>query len=202
MASVVTVTTRRRPAVQVVSGTRTTITAVMEPGPQGGTGPVGPPGLQAGFGSIDYADQDRDIPLDLPEGVWTRVLRNLSPSPSNRNLPSGPWAGFQFWRDGRLWARAEGDNYVLKFAFRVVPSQRGSSIKFGVWPNGEQAFDFAPGPIMIAADAGDEETSSATFFAQARSRLALFGAEIYALSSAGATLLEFSPEIAPFSYKP
>lgn len=195
---------RGRAKVSVSQLDRPPVMAITVPGQQGATGRQGergPPGpLNNGFGTVDYSDRDAGVPLQIPAGQWVRMIRNLAPSASNANPPAGPWTGFQFWRDGALRARAEGDLIALKFSYVVVPEQRGSAIRFGLWPGGMSEFDFGPGPIMISSDAGQEERSSATFIQNVRSRFVTWGAEVHIWSSAGATLLEFSPEITPQGY--
>lgn len=195
---------RGRAKVSVSQANRPQVMAVTVPGPQGPQGfqgIQGPPGpLNNGFGTVDYSDQDAGTPLVIPSGTWVRMMRNLVPSASNANPPAGPWDGFQFWRDGALRARAVGDLIALKFSFVVVPEQRGSAIRFGLWPGGQSEFDFGPGPIPISSDAGQEERSSATFIQNVRSRFVMWGAEVHIWSSSGATLLEFSPEITPQGY--
>lgn len=163
----------------------------------------GPPGPgSSGFGAIDYTDLNAGTPLDVPGGVWTRLIRNLQPSGANPNPPRGPWADFAFWDSGLLRAKAVGDIYLFKFSFTVIPSQRDSSIRFAVRPGGNSSFDFGPGAIRLEADAGQAESSSATFSQTVRSRFAAQGAEVHVTSLAGATLVRFSPEITPLGYVP
>lgn len=177
--------------------------------------PPGLPGLPTppgGFGTIDYSDLDAALldtggavvsgtALEMTAGAWTRVMRATAPSPSNTNLPSGPWAGFTFWDGSLLRARAVGDGYLFKFAFRVRPSQRDGAIRFAVRPGGEAAFDFGPDATVLTVDGGEVETGSRTFYQQARSRFVAQGAEIWVHSTSGGQLLEFSPEIVPLLYK-
>lgn len=165
--------------------------------PQGRPGVPGP--NAKGFGSVDYSDLDQGVPLGLAVESWTRITRNLSPA-NNPNPPSGPWQGFEFWSSNLLRAKALGDLYLFKFSYRVVPALRGSSIRFAVRPGGNPDFDFGPQPVVLAAQAGEEEIGSITFSQTARSRFVSAGAEVYLMSSSGGALTEFSPEVTPLGY--
>ena len=177
-------------------------------------GPAGPPGPgYAGFGTIDYSDLDAvaldadgaivaGTPLLMAAGQWTRVTRSAAASASNVNLPSGPFAGFPFWDGAILRARAVGDGYLIKFSFRVRPSQRDGAVRFAVRPGGDPAFDFGPDATVLTVDGGQVETGSRTFYQQARARFVTMGAEIWVHSTGGGELLAFSPEIVPLLYKP
>ncbi len=173
-------------------------------GPQGVQGPVAPP--FRGYGTVDYSDLDAvtlgpagevlsGTPLPMEAGVWTRVTRNLAPSPSNRNPLADPWSAFSFWDGMLLRARAIGDIYLYKLTYRVMPSLRGATLRFAFRPGGNAAFDFGPQPIVIGTDAGSEEIGSETFNTQVRSRFAASGAEVYVWSSSGGQLLEFSQRL-------
>jgi len=181
-------------------------------GPPGPRGLQGEPAIARGFGAVDYSDLDA-VTLDangdvisgtsitMAANAWTRVVRRAAASPSNANLPSGPWAGFEFWDGALLRARAAGDGYLFKFAFRVRPYQRDGAIRFAVRPAGDPAFDFGPDATTLTVDASDVEFGSRTFFEQVRPRFATAGAEIHVFSTTGGELLEFSPEVAPFFSK-
>lgn len=166
---------------------------------QGPIGPPGPPGPQKGFGTIDYTDNNAGTPLPLPPATWVRLIRNLTPSTANFNLPSGPFAGFAFWDNGNglLRARARGDALLFKFTFTVIPDQQAGGLRFAVRPGDNPAFDFGPEPIVLTSDAGEEQTGSETFFAQCRPRFVDQGAQIYIMATTGGTLMQFSPEITP-----
>jgi hypothetical protein len=162
--------------------------------------PQGPPGATSkGFGSVDYSDLDEGTPLGLVGDTWTRIIRNLSPA-NNPNPPIGPWAGFAFWSNNLLRAKALGDTYLFKFSYRIIPALRGSSIRFAVRPGGDATFDFGPQPVVLAAQAGGVEVGSITFSQTARSRFVASGAEVYLMSSSGGSLIEFSPEVTPLGY--
>ena len=167
---------------------------------------VGPPGVQgpagsgsSGFGSIDYRDGDAGTQLALPAGQWVRVARALTASPANFDLPKGQFAGFDFYSGGLLHARAKGDVYLFKFAYRITPSFNNATLRFAVRPGGNPAFDFGPSPIAVGTNAGTEDTGSVTFTEQARTRFVTQGAEVHAMLSSGGWLTEFSPEIMPLS---
>lgn len=165
---------------------------------QGPQGPVGP--ASSGFGTIDYTDLDEGAPLALPAGTWVRLTRRAQPSPANYNLPRGPWTGFTFWDGSMLYGRAVGDAILMKFTFTVIPAQRGSGLSFSVRPADDVTFEFGPEPIVLEVDAGQMQTGSETFFEQVRTRFAQSGATIYALSTTGATLTQFSPEFTPLAH--
>ncbi|MDP4023719.1 hypothetical protein Q8W71_13870 [Methylobacterium sp. NEAU 140] len=175
---------------------------------QGQQGPPGPQGLQGipgyakRFGTVDYTDNDAGTPLALPAGVWMRLIRNLTPSPANFNLPSGPFEGFAFWDNaaGLLRARARGDALLMKFTFTVVPDQQAGGLRFAVRPGDDPAFDFGPEPIVLTTDAGEAQTGSETFFVQCRPRFVDQGAQIYIMATTGGTLMQFSPEITPLDF--
>ncbi len=159
--------------------------------------PVTPGG---GYGTVDYTDLDEGSDLFLPANQWVRVDRNLQPSSANFNPLRGPWAGFAFYRDGKLRARAVGDLYLFKFSYVVSPNTRGASLRFAVRPDGNADFDFGPSSVFTDVDAGQEMKNSTTFMQQARSRFVNAGAEIYVMLSTDGVLSQFSPEIAPLSY--
>ncbi|TNC14900.1 hypothetical protein FF100_04815 [Methylobacterium terricola] len=174
-------------------------------------GPMGPASSFRGFGTVDYSDLDAvtlspsndvlsGIPLPMVAGQWTRVTRDLQPSDSNRNPLADPFAGFSFWDGALLRAHAVGDIYLYKLTYRVMPTLRGSSLRFAFRPGGNPNFDFGPQPIVLSTDAGSEEIGSETFVTQVRSRFATMGAEVYVWSSSGGQLLEFSPEITPLGH--
>jgi hypothetical protein len=161
---------------------------------------------------VDYTDLDAvvydptsglptsGVALDLPAGVWVRITRSSQPSPANFAPLGGPWTGFTFWDGAMLYARALGDVYLFKFTFSVVPEQRNSGLRFAVRPGDDSTKDFGPEPIVLSVDAGETQTGSETFFEQVRSRFAASGAEVYVMSTSGATLTAFSPEITPLSH--
>lgn len=178
--------------------------------PQGRPGAAGPAG---GYGTVDYTDLDAvkfdqaggvtaGTPLPMVAGVWTRVIRNLSPSTSIKNPLRGPFASFVFWDGQRLRARAEGDILLFKISYRLISNLRGAGLRFAIRPGGDPAFDFGPQPITTIADAGTVESGSEPCSQTVRSRFFTQGAEIYVLSSSGGTLLEFSPEITPLDVRP
>ena len=168
-------------------------------GPQGPQGALGPGA--SGFGGVDYTD-NTTTPLALPAGQWVQVVRNLTPSTANFNLPRGPWAGFAFWDGALMRARALGDFYEFKFVYRATPSMRGAMIRFALRPGGNAAFDFGPSGIPLTTDAGVQDYGSITFLEQARTRFVTSGAQILAMISTGGTLDTFSPEIVPLGYQP
>lgn len=194
------------PAVLVARQEAARLVAVAAQGPAGKDAPV-----FRGFGTVDYSDLDavtlspsNDVlsgtPIPLAAGQWTRVTRNLVPSDSNRNPLADPFTGFSFWDGALLRARAVGDIYLYKLTYRIMPTLRGSSLRFAFRPGGNPNFDFGPQPIVLSTDAGSEEIGSETFVTQVRSRFANMGAEIYVWSSSGGALLEFSPEITPLGH--
>jgi hypothetical protein len=166
-----------------------------ERGPQGAPGPT-----FTGFGSIDYSDLDAGTPLTLPISTWTRIARRAAPSPANFAPLAPPWVGFTFWDGTLLHAHAIGDVYLFKFTFAVTPFQRNSGLRFAVRPGDDPAFDFGPEPIVLSVDAGTSQTGSETFSEQVRTRFAQSGATLYVMSTTGAILTEFSPEITPLSH--
>lgn len=157
-------------------------------------------GSSRGFGSVDYTDLDAGTPLMLLAGTWTPVERNLQVSNANFNLPSGPWAGFNFYSSNVFRARAVGDLYLYKFAYAVTPSQRGAALQFFIRPVGYPAFQFGPGPLPLETDAGHQENGSITFFEQARSRFVTYGGQVLVMMSCDGTLDSFSPEITPLGF--
>lgn len=203
------------PVVRVPVPTMPAVVRSQSLGPIGPAGPQGAPGVAKRFGTIDYTDNDAVVygldnsivtgtPLSLPVGQWVRVVRNLSPSTANFNLPAGPWAGFGFWDNANslLRARATGDVLLLKFTYTVVPAQKNGGLRFAVRPGDDPAFDFGPEPIVLTADAGEAQSGSETFMVQCRSRFVNAGAYVYLMATSGATLLSFSPEVTPIDPAP
>lgn len=179
-----------------------TILAVSVLGLTGPQGVQGQPGYAKRFGTVDYTDNDANTSLPLPAGQWMRIMRNLTPSTANFNLPSGPFAGFSFWDNTAkvLRARATGDCLLMKFTFTVIPDQQAGGIRFAVRPGNDPNFDFGPEPIVLTADAGESQTGSETFFVQCRPRFVNQGAQIYIMATTGGTLTQFSPEITPLDF--
>ncbi|GJE54596.1 hypothetical protein EKPJFOCH_1074 [Methylobacterium thuringiense] len=140
--------------------------------------------------------------MTLPPATWVRLIRNLTPSPANFNLPSGPWDGFGFWDNASslLRARTRGDTLLMKFTFTIIPDQQAGGLRFAVRPGDDPAFDFGPEPIVLTTDAGDPQTGSETFFVQCRPRFVDQGAQIYIMATTGGTLMQFSPEITPLGF--
>lgn len=203
------------PAVVVQAPAAPAVVRVQSLGVQGPPGPQGAPGYAKRFGTIDYTDNDAVVydgdgavvsgtPLRLEAGQWVRITRNLTPSGANFNLPSGPWADFTFWDNTAklLRARMAGDVLIFKFSYVVIPDQRNDGLGFSVRPDDSTQFEFGPDPISIVTDAGNKQPGSETFMEQCRTRFVNFGASIYVMSNAGATLLSFSPEVAPHDFAP
>lgn len=86
-----------------------TIDVALEP-----VGPAGPRGVQGAtaFGWADYSDNDAPTPIELDEGVRTRLDRNLAPTTANNKLVD-VFAGHLFWTGASpnkvIAARAVGD---------------------------------------------------------------------------------------------
>jgi hypothetical protein len=201
------------PVIRVAAPTMPAVVRVQSLGTQGPAGQQGLPGYAKRFGTIDYTDNDRMVidansnvvsgaPFVLPPGQWMPVLRHLTPSAANFNLPSGPWTNFVFWDNATstLRARAVGDVLLFKFSYVVVPSQRGGGLRFSVRPNDDITFEFGPDPIALTADAGETQPGSETFSEQCRTRFVNNGATVYLMATSGATLLEFSPEVTPLDF--
>jgi hypothetical protein len=166
----------------------------------GAPGPVGPGG--SGFGGLQYTDLDTGTPLILLTDQWAVVNRNLVPSAANYNLPLAPFANFAFWSGGLLHARALGDYYLYKFAYRITPTLRGATIRFAVRPAGDPAFDFGPAAIPITSDAGVADSGTVTFITQARTRFVASGAQILVKLSCGGAIDFFNLEVIPLAFHP
>lgn len=156
--------------------------------------------MAAGFGFIDYTDNDAPAPLEIAADTEVQVERDLSPALVNQRL-RGPWAGHEFWDNGAkvIQARALYDRVTIAFAIRLIADVA----------NGEFTLSLIAGTINVksetrplTAPVGEEESMNIEFTVPMRSAFVANGAKIMLTSTVDVSVIEFSPEFYPESFEP
>lgn len=138
MAAVVTLTRSRRGAVLIQPASRAPTLSVVLPGAQGGIGPVGPAGVNTGFGQITYTDRTIGDEDNFDPGVRKQLL--FAPTGlTTQNLLLDPFKSHNFFVDNTLRARLMGDVYEMTINLVVRSMQVGGKVRVDVdsgSPNG------------------------------------------------------------------
>lgn len=156
--------------------------------------------MAAGFGFIDYTDNDAPDVLTLPADVETEVERDLAPSEANRRL-RGPWANHDFWDNEAklIRARALYDVVTLSFAMRIISDVANGKLTLSLVAG---SLNFASTTVPLTAPVGEEESMRIEFTVPMRSAFVANGAKVMLMSTVDASLVEFSPEFYPVGYEP
>lgn len=156
--------------------------------------------MAAGFGFIDYTDNDAPTPLEIAANTEVQVERNLSPAPVNQRL-RGPWASHVFWDNSAkvIRARALYDRVTIAFAIRLIADVA----------NGELTLSLIAGTINVksetrplTAPVGEEESMNIEFTVPMRNAFVTNGAKVMLTSTVDVSVIEFSPEFYPESFEP
>lgn len=156
--------------------------------------------MAAGFGFIDYTDNESPDPLALPADDEVQVERDLSPSAANRRL-RGPWLAHEFWDNtGKvIRARALYDVVTLSFAMRVVSDVANGNLTLSLIAG---TINVASTTVPLTAPVGDEEVLRIEFTIPMRNAFVTNGAKVMLMSTVDASVIEFSPEFYPVGFEP
>ncbi len=165
-------------------------------------GPAGPISNFTGFGWIDYSDVQNGVALALPADTVVQINRPLLAAPVNSQL-AAPWDTWNFFggtdSDRRFMPRALEDVYYVSIATRIIASQVGGSVHFGLDVGGTAGL-IVESTEMLSAPVGEENRLRFDFIVPVRSSFFANGGRMMLTSSVPASLYEFSPEVYPQSH--
>lgn len=178
-----------------------TIDVALEP-----VGPAGPRGVQGAtaFGWAGYSDNDAPTPIELDEGVRTRLDRSLAPT-SNNNRLTDAFESHVFWAGTSpnkvIAARAIGDVIAVSVHLRVVAGRIDGSLTMEFDVGGAVGV-VTQKTVVLTGDVGVEERIRVDFIFVTRATWVANGAAVYLTSSVPLDVLEVSPEFYPLSVTP
>lgn len=159
---------------------------------------IAPPSDFAGFGAIDYSDDQAGTAVELPAATWVTVTRALSASEANNRL-QGPFAGHAFWNNAssKVQPRAAYDVLAMSFVIRIKAGTLGGSLEVQLIAGGAIEVDHRV--HVLTGEVGQWDSVRIPLSAFVRNTFATQGAVVRLRCSVAAEFDRFSPEFYPMS---